>query len=227
MQNLINKNYEEKFNNTESSVESELLNKNNINNKENKLQINSKNSFNSKIIKIITSIENKKNQYLLKNYFKIFHSLLDNKIEKQEKLLGKKNDVLKKVPKTISTTENKNDQIVLENSPGEIFDNSKFKNPLDFISPLNFDKIKNDDNFNENIKKIDISNIKLENESSGDSFISIPLVARLYSLNDPNELIKNEDKLFTDQYHKFQNIISSFRLLLIFYSLIKKKSNQD
>ena len=232
LQNLVNKNYEEKFNNSGSSVESELININDyikkeedgINNNVNEDQTNQKNDINSKLKKIITSIENIKNQNLLKNYFHNFLFLLDNKAKKQ--VIVQKVEILCKVQKTILSSPIKNNIIDLENNPVEISDNLNTKNPSE-ISPLNFDKIKNIDNFNENIKKEDINSMKLENELSGYSFMSILSIPKRYSSRTVNELIKNKDESFYEYYHKSQDFIFSFRLLLILNFLNKKNIIQD
>ena len=231
LQNLINKNYEENFNNSVNDVEIELENnyskkeekgKNNIINRIGKEQ--TKTNINSKLIKIITFIENKKNKKLLKNYFNNFHSLLNSKIKKQ--LIVKKLEIHRRVQKTISSNTIKNDPIFFEDKSVEKHDNSKSKN-TGCISPLNFDEIKNVGNFNENIEKTDSDNIKLENELNDYSSIPMSSNPKLYSSRKINELIKNKDESFYKYYHKFQDFIFSFRSLLIIYYLNKKNSDQD
>ena len=125
----------------------------------------------------------------------------------------------------MTSSVNKNDSIILENNSAEKFDNIKIKKPTEFISSLNFDKIKNIDNLNENVIKTD-NNKKLGNESNDHPFISVPLVPKFYSSGDVNELIKNKDESFYEHYHKYQDFIFHFRLLLIFYFL-NKKNCQD
>ena len=234
LQNLINKNYEEEFYNSNKNVEPRIVNnfnkgekkgKNNLSNNENKEQTKSKNKINSKLIKIISSIDNKNNQNLLKNYFNNFHSILNNKSRKQ--LLVKKTEILRKVHKTISSTAIKNDQIFLENKSIETHNNSKSKNSSELKSSLNFDKIENVENFSGNNENTDINSIKLGNELSDYSFISVPLVPKFYSSSNVNGLIKNKDESFYENYHKSQDFIFSFRLLLILYYLGKKNPDQD
>ena len=232
LQNFINKSYEEEFSKSNISIESELTNnyigkkeKEKIYIKNNVKEEEIKNNINSKLAKIITSIESKKNQNILKCYFDIFHSLLNNKIKKQ--LIVQKIVVLRKIQKTVLSNENKNASILLENNSEEIFDNSKIKNPSEFSSPINFDKIKNNGNFNENSKITDINSIKLGNESRDYSFVSVSLASKFYNSKNINELIKNKDESFNEYYDKYQTFIFSFRSLLLVYSLNKKNSGKD
>ena len=234
LQNIINKNYEENFNTSDITVQSELVNnysekenkgKINLNYKVKEKQIKPKNNINSKLIKIITSLENKENRKLLKNYFNNFHSLLNNKIKKQ--ILVQKTEVFSKIKKTISSNSFKDEPISLENNSEEIFIKSNSKYSSEFISPSKLDKIKNIESFNESIKKENISSIKLGNESSDYSFISMHLVPKFYSSRNVNELIKKKDESFYEYYHKSQDFIFSFRLLLISNYLHKKNLDQD
>ena len=211
LQNLIVKNYEEMCNNSESSIESEFIKnysakeeniKNNINNSIKDEQTEAKNNINSKLRKIITSIENKKNKNFLKYYFNYFYSLLKNKIKKQ--LIVQKTDKIFKVQKILSNIANKNTNVIVDDDSPVISDNSKYNNQSKFISHFKIDDIKIPENFNKNIKKTDISNS-----------------------NDTKELIKNEDEIINELYHKYQDFILSFRLLLIFYSLDKINSCLD
>ena len=233
LQNLINKNYEEIFYNTNSSIESELISNysNNYNEKEEKQKNKTYNNLNnertkkknninySKLKKIFTTFENKKNKILLKKYFTNFRSLLNNKIKKQ--LIVRKTDVIREVKKRMPRIVNKNSPIFLENKSTLTSNISEFKKELELISPLSFDKITNEDNSKENIEKTGISNIKLENDSNDLPSIFIHSIPKFNSSKDTSELIKNEDELLNLKYYKYQDFILSFRLLLIFYSLNK------
>ena len=233
LQSLINKNYEEKLNTSDNSVESQLVNnfsrkeqkeKNNSNNSINEEQTKTKNNINSKLTKIITFIENKKNQDLLKFYFTNFRSLLNNKIKKQ--IIVRKIEVVRKIQKTVLSTEIKNRQTVLGNNSVEKSDNSKSKYLSGFSSPLNYDKTNNVDSFNGNIRKADNNNIKLKNGSNDYSFISVSLASK-FNPRNVNESMKNKDESFYECYYKYQDFIFTFRTKLIFYFLSKKNSGKD
>ena len=223
LENLITKNYEDKFNNSDSNIGGELLNNNE---EENRIKISEKKNHQKILSNLINDIENKNNILLLNKYFNIYKKNIQNNSNETSKnddsqihnlsiisddcsVYSEKSLIsVKSSSKKISETQKVSTGCLPSiSSRGEFLSDKKLINKSNSITKR-MSIIKNG-NESENISDgTDVRSNKEIRVGSFDGFIK-----------------KNSNESFYEFYSKYEDFIFSLRMQLI-YCFLRKKNNE-